>query len=301
MPSRRAVLAVSGAALTSGCFLLPGCRWGTTLRATPVDEIDLYVAEPTGPRRSLVETARQQGSVEVAVTHDLRPFRDGRIVERDGTYYEVRLAETSETEIPALVVNARIREDDESIDDADVLAFDSLPRTDRAALRTLILGPEHQFVEYDGPPQSGRFTATDSPIPYPDGIEHSRLREAGESWVEWGDQQYHVDVLRDGTMTQQSLRYELAAIGTSREAVRNHVIPDDPIQFDDLSEEERAVMDEAIDGEYETCEERPPEFQAIVDRLERADGSHGHTPDRVWYVEYRGSTYEVSVGQWGSD
>lgn len=197
----------------------------------------------------------------MTVTHRASPFRDGRLLLVDGTYYQVHISDVSETVIPALVVDAHARTDGESIDTAPVRAFESLPDADRDAVRTLAHGPENTFqTRGDEPPPTAvsGFRAVDTPIPYPDGTAGSALLETGEAWIEWDGRHYFVSVRREGEMDRQTIRYELDEIGSTQAAVRDHLVPDDPLHFTDLATDERAVMDAAIEDGYEACGDGPP-------------------------------------------
>ncbi len=184
MPPRRVVLAIVGGALASGCLTRIRCAYVFRLEATPAAEIALSIRTPPEEHRETIDEALPDGSVS-AVSMPGTGFRDGDVLEHDGTFYEITVEGASD----------------------------------------------------------------DPGLP----------------------------------------RYAFERLGSTLSAVREHVIPDDPPSIDDLPPEALAVVDEAIDGRYEACEEVPPGLQTLEDHLGPRDRS---PPDRQdWYVTYEGEVY----------
>lgn len=302
MPSRRAVLATAGAALASGCANTGvGCNWGITVRATPVDSLDVYVSDLTDAHRSLAETGLAEGSASVTLSSRTGPFRDGELFDFRGRYYEARELATSTETIPALRVDARSREESES-PPGDAVAYESLPAADRHALDALLRGPEDEFdrVATDLSTLPPRYRGEDVLLPYPNGTDGSHLRSLGPTWIGLEERYFHVEAHSTDTMGQRTYRYEFTDVGDTREALRDHVVPESPTVLADLPADQRAVLEDAIDGEYETCEERPGALAAIAERL--GDRQAGYDPARQdWYVAYEGTTYGLQYRRWEAE
>ncbi len=284
MPSRRAVLGLLGAAATGGCaeFGL-GCRWGVTVTATPADEVDVRVEDLVPAERAVIQTAIDTGSANATAIRG-SPIDDGDIVSLDGTYFEVSIVDETVESIPALRMNMHPRQADEPLGDTPEVDFGDLPPEDRAVLARAIDGPRWRPNKR----LSARFRMSDVPMPYPNGTDTSRLATQGPVWVVRDDRYYHVEIAREDTMDRTTYRYTVSRVGTTTAELQAHAVPSDPIQSSALPQDQRAIVAEAIDGGYETCDEAPPAFKALADRL---------SPDRArqGYVEYEGTVYYLEV------
>lgn len=294
MPSRRAVLALTGVAAASGCLF--ACSWGYRVSATPATELEFTVEEPIGADRDLVERMLDAGHIEIAVVHVGGLFRNGELFEYDGVYYAVRQSEVTRRQVPAVRVDARYHEDRTPPADAIVFAFDDLPAADRRAMEYLVVAPSRRVTDQQPARTPGPYPelpVETSSMPYWNGAGESRLVAAGEAWVEWDDHTYHVDVLGEDTLTQVTHRYELDRLGTTQRALRDERLPADPVSLDDRPDV-RAIVEDALDHQYETCESDPPELQTLRNLLRdqsEGDGHRRHNP----YIVYDGTVYRVRV------
>lgn len=296
-PSRRAFLAgcATGCAALAGCVGGGGsdCSFGFELTMTPATDEDFLEETLTGPSRDrpddwreIVSTTVQQGEARYATVR-AAPIRDGNRIEYQGRYYRFSREVAATGTVDVHVFGAEYDADREPPSGATVVAFEDLPEADRAALWELLPDLDRRFDEVQG------FSVGGYPIVYPDEAEaDSVLIDEESTWVRYDGAAIEVRV--DGPERAEQVTYRFAAeeLGADRESYIEYVRETFVVELTDVPEEERAVLDRAIDAGddgIQLCEPEGAE-RAIVDRLDSIPESK--TPrHRTWFLEYEGEVY----------
>lgn len=286
MPTRRAVLAGGLVTLTPGC--LESCTEVHRVRAEPFEPTEDLVDDLDGPAADLAARTIEEGPTSVESIW-ATPIRDETIVVHDGGYYRIDLVSETDEEIPALQVDLEWEAGRVPPGDAQVIAFEDLPESDRFALDHAVYGGDYGG---DGFPERG-LSQSDRPIPYPDGRDGSDLAGRQHVWIDWDGRFVELDVHGPDRTTRTTYEYEAVELATSDEAFRAWVADERIRTLDGLTEGEREIVEAAIDDEYEDCEQRSESFQRLQDRLAGADGD-GYD---VWYVDYEGEWYRLTISR----
>jgi hypothetical protein len=303
MSTRRSLLASAGAALLAGCLSTPGgprdgtdddCVSGFTVSARSFDPAADLPLTPSDGERQLLDRVVAEGTHEFETYGGDPPVRDGVYVEHDGAFYRTRVQRVEETAVPARVMNIEWKQGRTPPGDATVVAFSDLPASDRRALRYAVDGPE--YGGRDGRPSEG-MRWTDAPLPYPDGVDDSRL-VGTETWVRFDGRAYRV--WGDGeetTTTRYAFRYEVEQVADDPAAFRDHVADAYLVELDDLDGPERDVVGAAVEDSYQECE---PASEGLTGLRERLPGGRElpHPNDGAWFVAFDGGRYELSVTNW---
>ena len=131
----------------------------------------------------------------------------------------------------------------------------------------------------------------ESPVVYPEGTESSELASADAHWVRWNNRAYDITVHRKTTVKTLVHEYEATQVATDAAAFRGLIAEQYLVKLDDITSEERAMLDTAVDGGYDV-QEPSPGFERLVRRLpeDRVPESGGR-----WYVEYDGDRYGLRL------
>ncbi|SFR97744.1 hypothetical protein SAMN05216559_1906 [Halomicrobium zhouii] len=231
----------------------------------------------------------------VLETYGQRPIRDEQYTLRDGTYYRIDYQQTGSESVPAKTADLSWENGREAPEDETVLTYADLPAVDQHALEYLVLGPEYSR---EGLPEQG-LGVGDSPAPYPQGTADSELVGAGTTWVEWDGRAYRVTIsTEDRTNTRRTFDYTATRVADSTESFSAYVTDRYLTVLEDLSTEERTVLEAAIDagedGDYEDCNEPSPGYEQLRERMD----SISDLPDPAtnhWYVSYEGERYLLEL------
>lgn len=317
MPSRRAVLALGGA-VVAGCLDGRQGNTATPPDGSPTDDAVDRTAKPTGSpacHSGVVVRAREftpdalttyvhdavepllrgamDGPVEVT-SYGGDPFRDGAYVRLDGSYYRTGVTVADLEEVPARLLALDWEKGREAPANADVIAYEELPESDRDALHLAVYGPQYERDE--GLPSEG-MSVGEFPAPYPDGIEDSALVDAGETWVRWSGRDYRVVIEGEATATRRTYRVSLEEVADDGETFREHVAAEHMLELDDLTDAEREILAAAVDDRYEECKPVSEALERLRSRLDD-DAELPHPADGSWYVAADGDRLVVEVTGW---
>lgn len=316
MPSRRQVLALSGALLSAGCLTSDPaastgdpsetpigsrtgrgtetpCPAGMTVRLESFAPAEALPVEVGAAARSLVSKAVQQDAVEIS-TYGTAPIESGVFVTDDGSFYRLEYATLGSTEVHAELLNLEWERGQTAPSGAEVLEYANLPASDRRALRLAVYGPEYDSTP--GHPQQ-RLVVEKFPAPYPDGAEASSLVGRGETWIRWNDRTYRVSVGGDTTTTRYSYRYRATEIASDAAAFREYVASNYLVELTDLSADQRALVESAIDGGQQDCKPISDALASLRSRLE-GEPTLPEPYGESWYVEYDGRRYRLELERW---
>ena len=241
------------------------------------------VAAPDSDEYPVVSDAVQNGTATRWGRRTL--FDRVDTVRYEDAFYDItetRL-ETSEVRVYELLVDFN---PGETAPEAREIAYGDLPETDRQRL--------DRILSEDEPPQREGFDA---------GIGYGSEAEVGNDSVFVPDQQYDVitrgeDRYRIGvesrTTEEAKYRYELTEIAPDVETFVQDVRDRYLFVLSGLSDAERAVVEEAIDGTYFEDDDA---FRSLADRLRAREGFEVTDSYGTWLVAYEGDQY-ITYVEW---
>lgn len=302
-PSRRTIIALGAALLSTGCveagLVFPGsdttpdedrCHGGVDVRTDDFDPAtDLsYSLRQTG--RAIVAEAATAEYVDYS-TYGEPPLDADAFVTYDGTFYRTDYSIVSSERVPAFSMDVRSERERDVPADATVVAFDALPEVDRTALRAATL-PEHEEE------LAQQFAVEGFPASYPDGGDDSRL-VGTTTWVRWRDRPIRVEVAdeADTTRERRTVRYTVDQVAATAAEFRQYVADRYLVRLGDLPADQRAIVEAAVDEKYEECRPQSEALAALRSRL--AEGDRLPTPGRTaWYVAFDGRQFALTVNEW---
>lgn len=281
---RRQVLA-SGTALLS--VALAGCGHPSVVldfeEATSDDIADSVstTAEPGSEEYDVVTAARDDGSATRRGRYELFDRTD--TVRADGAFYEVTETRTASREVTVYEVLVDV-DPENSTPEIGEIAYEDLPETDRRRLDDVV-------SQSDLPTGDG----------YDVGVGYGSAEEVGNDSAFVPERRYDVIVV-DGeryrvgvesrTATEVEYRYEVTAVADDVESFADRVRDRYLFALSGLSEAERAVVEEAIDGAYFEDDDA---FRSVVDRIRAHDGVDVDDFYGTWLLAYEGTDYLAYV------
>ncbi|WP_247005612.1 hypothetical protein [Halorientalis litorea] len=246
------------------------------------DEVST-VAAPGSDEYPVVSDAVQNGTATRWGRRTL--FDRVDTVRYEDAFYDVTetRVETSEVTVYEVMVDFN---PGETSPEAREIAYDDLPETDRQRL--------DRILSEDEPPQREGFDA---------GIGYGSETEVGNDSVFVPDQQYDVitrgeDRYRIGVESRTTeagkYRYEVTEVAPDVETFVQDVRDQYLFVLSGLSDAERAVVEEAIDGAYFEDDDA---FRSLVDRFRARDGFEVTDAYGTWLVEYEGDEY-ITYVEW---
>jgi|AntDeeMetagen681_2_1112603.scaffolds.fasta_scaffold12315_2 hypothetical protein len=281
---RRQFLA-SGTALLS--VALAGCAHPSVvldMDEATADDITAEVSmkpQPDSEEYTVVSSALENGSATRSGRRELFDRED--TVRYEDTFYEV--SETPIDSAEVTVYEVRIDFDPaDSTPERGEIEFGDLPEADRQRL--------DRIVSRETPPETDGYDL---------GVGYGTAEDIEGESVFVPEQQYDILVYEDDryrvavdsrTATEDEYRYEVTEIAPGVEPFADRVREQYLFTLSGLSEEERAVVEEAIEDAYFEDDE---EFQSVSDRIRehegiREDGFYG-----TWLLEYESSEYLTYV------
>jgi hypothetical protein len=283
---RRQFLASGTALLSVG---LAGCAHPSVVldlnEATAddvADEVSTTV-EAGSEEHDILTSARENGS---ATGRSRRERFDGTGTVRLGdAFYDVTETRIGSSEVTVYEVRVDVDPADPTPERGEI-DYGALPETDRRRLDPILSG--------DGPSdQEG----------YDVGVGYGTAEEVGNDSVFVPDQRYDV-VVRDGeryrvavdsrTVTEAEYRYEVTEVAPDVEAFADRVRERYLFALSGLSDAEREVVEEAIDGAYFEDDDA---FRSVVDRIRDHDGIEVEEFYGTWLLTYEGAEY-VTYVEW---
>ncbi len=169
--------------------------------------------------------------------------------------------------------------------DRGAIAFEDLPEVDRQRLA--------RILEENPPDNAG----------YDVGVDYGTAEEVGTALVFVPEQRYDVLVyegeryrvaVESETVEQGRYRYEVTELAASTDAFADQVRDRYLFVLEGLSENERAVVEEAIDDAYL---EEDDAFRSVVEKIRDHDAIELDDFYGTWLVAYDGTEY-ITYAEW---
>jgi len=239
-----------------------------------VDEVSATL-RPGSDAHDGMLAARDNGSVTRTGRYAVS---DGDTVVLDGRVYEVSATPVgSET---VTTYDLRIDFDPEdTTPDRGAIEYADLPKPDRERLDSFVSGDHPTGEGYDVGIAYGTVDDVDGESVFVPDQQYDILVH--------GDERYRVSVAAN-TETRTRYRYEVEEIAASVDEYADRVRERYAFALTGLSEDERAVVEEAIGGGYF---EDGDAFQSVADRFRAHDGIHVSESFGTWLAEYEGAEY----------
>lgn len=243
-----------------------------------VDEVTENLRPGSDPYEVAV-AARKNGSV---TRTDVSGLSDGDTVQLDGSIYAVSTTRVgSET---VTTYDVRVDFDPENaIPDVGRIEYADLPKADRDRLDSFVSGDPPTGDGYDVGISYGTADALDGESAFVPDQEYDVVVHDGE--------RYRVDVESD-TRTRGRYRYAVERVAADGAAYADRVRERYAFALSGLSDAERAVVEEAVDGGYF---ENGDGFRSVAERFRAHDGLHVSDSFGTWLVEYEGTEYLAYV------
>lgn len=291
---RRRALAIGGLLVL---VLLAGCEAAGSLdMQRPADDAELaaqasrsatLTAEGPIHDRSLVQRAIENGSASAQGRSP--PVEHGLPFEHRGRYYNVSWTVVDSE--PGTAVDVAIDYNGSAPDGATV-AYEELPARDREALDRLL------------PPRTDRLTEGNDfgvHVTYNRTERNRSVLLAGEyDAVDYEGETYPVDVRRTREVTVETYRYTASVVANSSEEYASQLREEYLFTLSGLSDEERAVVEEAIDdGSYYAEDTDDEAFRSVLETFRRHEAVQENEYEGTWLVRYDGEVYvaELSYGE----
>lgn len=273
------------------------CVSGYTVYVSRFAPADQLVTGFRPAQQRLVDRIITEDGV-VLETYGQRPIRTERYTLSDGAFYRIDSEQTGAEDVRAQRADLSWEKGQEAPENEPAVDYSALPEVDQHALEYLIHGPEYSR---EGLPTQG-MTVGDASAPYPQGTAESELVGAGTAWVEWDGRVYKVTIAtEERTITRRTFDYTATRVADSTESFRNYVADRYLRSPENLSSEERSVLEAAIeagaDGTYEDCNEPSTGYETLKQRMENLEALPAPHADS-WYVSYDGDRYLLEIGGW---
>lgn len=292
--SRRRMLAVGGLVLLG---VLAGCSAAGSLSMERVTDeelakqasrsIDADETELTDKRR-LVQRAIENGSA--TARGQSPPVEAGLPFDHEGRYYDLSWTVTDRD--PGTAVQIAV-DYNGTVSDAETVAYENLSAHDRSVLDGLLPPRGDRRIEgYD-------FGAG---VTYDATEENRSVLLADEpSAVSYEGETYPIDVRNPEPITIRTYQYTSIVVANDTSAYARQLRESYLFSLSGLSQDERAVVEEAVDSSYYAESNNDETFQSILDRF------RGHEPLEVneyrgtWLVRYDGDIYLADLSYEGFD
>jgi len=238
-------------------------------------------AEPGSEEHDVLASARDNGSATRRGRRELFDRTD--TVQVDGGFYEVTETRTESSEVTVYSVDVALNPDDTKAE-VGAVAYDDLPEYDRRKLEVIVSGPE--------PEDGERLNAS---------IEYDSAEDVGDRSALVPDSRYDI-VTHDGDrhrvavdsrrVSEAEYRYEVRQVAPDAETFAEQVRGEYLFALTGLSEAEREVVEEAIDGAYYEDDDG---FQSVVDRIRDHEGPNVEDSYGTWLLGYENEEYLTYV------
>ena len=246
------------------------------------NEVSMTV-EPGDEEYSVVSSAHENGSATRSGRSELFDRTD--TVRVDDTFYNVSETRVGSNEVT--VYELRIDFDPaDSTAERDEIRYDDLPEADRQRLE--------RFFSEDGQP-----TGDGGDL----GVEYGTAEAVGNGSVFVPEPEYDI-IVHDGersrvtvdsrTTTEAAYRYEVTEVASDVDTFADRVREQYLFTLEGLSDAEREVVEEAIDGGYFEDDDA---FRSVVERIREHEAIEVAEFYGTWLLEYEGGTY-LTYAEW---
>jgi hypothetical protein len=283
---RRQFLA-SGTALLS--VAIAGCGHPSVVldlsEATSDDIADevAMTTEPGSDEYTVVSTAIENGSATRRGRYELFDRTD--VVRVDDGFYEVSETRLESSEVTVYEVLIDVDPEDSTPQHGEI-AYADLPEGDRRRLDRITA--DDKSPKGDG---------------YDFGVAYGTAEDVGNESVLVPDPQYDIITYDGGryrvavnsrTASEAEYRYEVTEVASGVEPFAERVREQYLFTLTDLSEAEREVVEEAIDGGYF---EEDDAFRSVIERIRSHDGLSVESSYGTWLLAYEDVEY-LTYAEW---
>lgn len=282
-------------ALTAGCStsLSDDCTSGYDVSGEQFDPAtDLLVSLPRDEKQ-IVADAVQTGTA-TRTTYAGETLESGLFVEYDGRFYQTDTTRVQTTSKTAYLMNISWEKGQTPPSDAVTVPYSSLSESDQDALSYAVEGS--QSDERKGIP-SESLRINEAPIPYPEGGQASQLVGSDEVWVHWKDRYFRVQVNGETTKEKYTYEYTVMEVAETPSAFREHIASFYRVDLTGLPEDQRAIVQQAIDGGYEECTPASEPLEQLQNRLPE-DKQLPQPEHGSWYIRFDGNNYQFRILEW---
>ncbi|MFW6382544.1 MAG: hypothetical protein ACOCZD_00715 [Haloferacaceae archaeon] len=280
---RRRQLLASGAALLSAT--IAGCGhpqvvldFDAASADDVADAVSMHV-EPGEEEHRVVTAARENGSTTRTGRYELFDRED--TVRLEDAFYAVDETGLDREDVTVYEVLVDV-DPENTTPEVGEIDYADLPETDRERLDRLLSDPD--IPESEGPDA---------------GVSYGTAAEVGPDSVFVPDPEYDVVVYEDEayrisvesrTATQTTYRYEVTQVAPDVETFAESVREEYRFTLSGLSADERAVVEEAIEGGYFREDDA---FESVVEKIRAHEGIDVDDFYGTWLLEYDGVEYLV--------
>ena len=241
-----------------------------------------YAGETEGlpPERKALIDAAVAGD---APTREGRypPYDQDRPIEHEGAYYRITHEVVDSRTETRYTVDVDY---DPETTPSSVIAYEDLPEADKRALGELI-PPEEDHPDNDGF-DIGRSHR------YEDVSESVLASDPAYEGISHEGSTYRVRVADDGEVTIETYEYSAEQVAESATDLGAQLREQHLFSLSGLSEAEREIVAEAIDGSYfPEGGEVPDAFRSLADRFRNRAGIDTNEHGGTWLARYEGTIY----------
>lgn len=208
------------------------------------------------------------------------PYESDRPLAHEGAYYRI----SHEVVDSRTAIQYTIQVDyDPASAPSPVIAYEDLPAVDREALGEL-LPPRGD------PPDSDGFDVGRS-YRYPDVSESVLVPEPEYEGISHDGSTYRVGIEGSREVTVQTYEYGAERVADSAAELGQQLREQYLFTLSGLSDAEREIVDEAIDGSYFPDGEASDAFRSLADRFRTRDGIETTEHGGTWLARYDGTIY----------
>lgn len=271
--------------------LLAGCSAAGSLDMEPatddrvaqeasrsVPETDDEPAERGAVLRATIENGSTTARSQEPLVEPGLPFRV------EGRYYNVTSSIVDRQ--PGTAYRLGIDYNGTARDNATV-AYENLTTRDRVVLDQVL--PSIPVTADPGPDYYFDGTYTDSER------NRSVLLAADTEAVRYEGETYPVTVTETEPTTVLTRQYTAKPVANSTDAYAQHLRSEYVFTLSGLSEDERAVVREAINTSYYAESDSDDAFASVLDRFSRHEAVHRNEYRGLWLVRYDGDVYAADL------
>lgn len=285
-----AVLALAATGALSGCMMFnSGCpsSYDLTFEDRTIDEVGAEVVDDPH-EAAFVDRLVAAGTLNETGIGD-PSVRNGTYVRADGSYYLLTVTGPEPDRIDGYDMTIEYDSGTTPPADAEVVAYEDLPASDRSAFRFLL--PDRRRATSAVSFSGGRSFA------YPNASAESAsvLLERESTWVRYDGSVFEVTVEGEASVFEYDWRYTATRVAANDSAWHAHVRERFVRDLTLDTPGEREIVRQAIDGGYENCTRTPTgDFGGVVEALATEDHDNGYDGGS-WYVRYDGGLYRAEL------
>lgn len=281
---RRTVLATAATALA---LPLAGCAHPAdgSLSMGALDSDSAIADRYAGSTENLPQDRRDLVAAAIAGEAPTRegthpPYESPRPLAHEGAYYRI----SHEVVDSRTAIQYTIQIDyDPATAPSPVIAYDDLPAVDQAALGELI-------PPRDEPPDSDGFDVGRS-YRYPDVSESVLAPEPEYEGISHDGSTYRVEIEGSREVTVETYEYSAERVADSAADLGRQLRERYLFTLEGLSDAEREIVDEAIEGSYFPDGEVSDAFRSLADRFRNQAGIETTEHGGTWLARYDGTIY----------